>query len=471
MDKEKLIKFIEEQFTNDALPILMEYIKIHNLTPSVDPEWNTNNYQMDAAKLLSNWVQNQNIKGLNLTLIKDSDKTPVIYIEIPAFNSASKETFLLYGHFDKQPPYEGWKEGTGPFIPILDKVNNRLYGRGCADDGFAIFASILCIKGIQNQNLSHPRIVVIIEADEESGSVDLTYYLTTLSTKIGNPSLIICMDSVAADYDRLWVSTSLRGIISFFLTVKCLTMGIHSGVFGGTVPDSFMVMRNLISRVEDYKTGRIPDLEVEIPKEVIESTKKTAEILKDGLFARIPKTEGLKPLNKDNVELLLNNAWRPSFAVTGSTGIPDLQNAGNVLRPNTKFKFSFRIPPKLDPAKGFEVIQNKLTTNVPFNSTVVLENTPFVEGWVSPFTQDSLLKLFSLVSQTYYGNDYCDIGFGGSIPVMNVLLKLYPKAQFLITGVCNIDSYAHGPNENLDLTSTKKFICCMAHLISEHAKI
>ena len=466
MDKDKLIKFIEENFTKSALPGLFEYLKIHNGSPSTDPEWNTNNFQNDAAKILYNWIENQGVKNLEISLIKDSDKTPLIYVEIASFNTDSNETFLIYGHFDKQPPNDGWKPGYGPYSPVID--NNKLYGRGGADDGYSIFASILCIKAIQDQNLSHPRIVVILESDEESGSVDLAYYLTKISTKIGNPSLVVCLDSIGADYERLWITNSLRGVISFFATVKCLTKGIHSGVFGGLVPDSFMIMRNLMSKFEDYKTGRIPDLEVEIPQSVVESTTKTAETLQDSLFKNIPKVKGLEPLKKDNVELLLNNSWRPSFVICGSSGLPELKDSGNVLRPETTFKFSFRIPPSLQPSVGYEVIKEKMTTQVPYKSTILIENPSLFEGWISPENKSSLKNLFSTVSKTYYGNDYSEIGFGGTIPVMNILLRLYPKAQFIVTGICNIDSFAHGPNENMDLISTKKFMCCLAHIISEH---
>ena len=101
MNKDKLVKFIEDSFTNSALPTFCNYIKIQNLTPSVDPDWNTNNYQMDAAKLISQWIIDQKLAGLELTLVKDPDKTPMIFVEIPAYKTKSDKTFLLYGHFDK----------------------------------------------------------------------------------------------------------------------------------------------------------------------------------------------------------------------------------------------------------------------------------------------------------------------------------------------------------------------------------
>ena len=279
------------------------------------------------------------------------------------------------------------------------------------------------------------------------------------------------MDSVAADYDRLWISTTLRGLIAMFVNVKCLKVGLHSGIFGGTVPDSFMIMRNLISRFEDYNTGRIPLLEVDIPSKVYESTKITADLLKDKIFQNIPKVPSLLPLTTDYVEQLLNNSWRPSFVLTGSSGIPDISSAGNVLRPFTKAKFSFRIPPSLNVSTAFQNIKLAINKNVPYSATLEIEDAGYADGWVGPEMKDSLKTVLSEVSQSYYENDFCDIGFGGSIPVMNLLLQLYPKAQFMVSGVCNIDSFAHGPNENLDLTCCKKFICCLAQIVSEHEKI
>ena len=183
---------------------------------------------------------------------------------------------LLYGHLDKQPEMTGWRDGLGPWKPVIE--GDRLYGRGGADDGYAAFASLLAIEAAQASGLATRRCVVLIEASEESGSPDLPAYLEALADRIGTPSLVLCLDSGCLDYERLWVTTSLRGLAGGTLRVDILTEGVHSGEASGVVPSTFRICRELLDRIEDSFDGRIllPELHVEIPDDRREQAAATA---------------------------------------------------------------------------------------------------------------------------------------------------------------------------------------------------
>ena len=198
------------------------------------------------------WCRNQDIKGMRLDVIRLPERTPLIYIDIPG---DIENTVLLYGHLDKQPEMSGWAKGFGPWKPVLK--NNKLYGRGGADDGYAIFTSLLAIKILEAQNIPRARCVVIIEACEESGSYDLPFYIDHLKDKLGKPELVICLDSGCGNYDQLWSTTSLRGLVGGELKIEVLDEGIHSGDASGIVPSSFRLLRQILDRIEDPVSGQI----------------------------------------------------------------------------------------------------------------------------------------------------------------------------------------------------------------------
>src|SRR6478609_2367546 len=328
---------IDAMWEQSIVPTLQQYIRIPNQSPLFDPEWKQNGYMHQAVALARSWVEQQNVRGLKLEVKETEGRTPLIFMEI---DGDEKSTVLMYGHLDKQQAMVGWDEGYGPWTPVLR--DGKLYGRGGADDGYAIFATIAAIKSMQEQNIPHSRIVVIIECCEESGSIDLPYYIDKLSERIGTPRLVVCLDSGCGNYDQLWMTTSLRGSIVGNLTVEVLTEGVHSGDASGIVPSSFRILRILLDKLEDAESGRIkPEwLWVDIPPHRIDEAAETARIMGDEIWNKFPWIGKMRPVTKDAVELLLNRTWRPALAVTGQEGMPDLVQAGNVLRPKTAIKIS-----------------------------------------------------------------------------------------------------------------------------------
>lgn len=467
MNYDQTKKIISDEFDKEVIPALCEFIKIDNLSPFFDTEWYTNGKLDKAAEFCLAWVLRQGVKGLKGEIIKHEDKTPLIYIEIDSHGS--DKNCILYGHFDKQPHFTGWAEGLGPTTPVIK--DGLLYGRGGADDGYAVFSSIAAIKNIQLQGGKHGRIVIVIEGSEESGSPHLMHYINHLKDRIGSPDLMVCLDSGAQDYDRLWVTSSLRGMYMADLKVEVLHEGVHSGAGTGLAPDSFMIIRNLLDRLEDSKTGKIVDaLHVEIPKNRIEDAKKVADLKKDKILTEHVKLlPGVKGITDDFTELLLNNTWRPTLAITGAGGLPDYKVAGNVLRQSTTVRLSIRLPPSYDSSKAVGVVNEILTKDPPFNSKVTIEPRTPGNGWNNKEFSEKLHNHLNEASLNLWGKEYLSFGEGGSIPFIKQLADSFPACEIVVIGVLGPNSNAHSCNESLHIDYCKNITATLSHTLNNYA--
>jgi len=474
MDQQKLTQFIETGWDREVVPTLVEYIRIPNKSPAFDRDWASHGYMDKAVELFTGWAKPKLAKlpGAALEVVRLPSRTPVIFIEIPASGGKDKsdDRVLLYGHLDKQPEMTGWLEGYGPWIPRLE--GDKLYGRGGADDGYALFAALGAILALAEQGLPHARCVILIEACEESSSVDLPYYIEHLAARIGDPSLVVCLDSGCANYDQLWVTTSLRGTVACDLTVKVLTEGVHSGDASGIVPSSFRLLRQIVSRIENEVTGEIlPEaLHVQVPADRIAQARVAARALGEQLYTKFPFVKGMRPLTEDPIEMVLNRSWRPQLAVTGADGFPPIGNAGNVLRPSTTMRLSLRIPPTLEGKAGAAILEKLLKENPPYGAEVVLDRLEASTGWNAPKLAPWLEASLARASQSSFGREPAFMGEGGSIPFMNMLGKRFPQAQFVVTGVLGPHSNAHGPNEFLHIPTGKRVTAVVAQVLQDHAR-
>ena len=467
MNEEKNLRYVGELWDNSILPSLADYVKIPAKSPLFDANWETNGYMEDAVELMLTWVKKQDVQGLQIEVHRLPGKTPTILMSL---DGDSNDTVLIYGHLDKQPEFNGWEAGLGPFEPVFR--DGKLYGRGGADDGYAIYSAIAAIKSIQAQNLRLPRTVILIEASEESGSPDLPFYMDELEDTIGEPGLVIALDSTAGNYDQLWITTSLRGMLIADLTVRVLTEGVHSGAAGGIVPSSFRLLRQIISRLEDENTGVIlPDfLNEQVPDVRRQEAIEAAMVLKTTFEDMYPFAGDGKPLSDDPTELVLNNTWATSLAVTGLGGAPSPEEAGNVLRPETTARLALRIPPTIDEKAAADSLTKLLTEAAPNGAEVTVDMHEPCAGWHAPVTADSLRASLSKASMDYFGADAMYIGCGGSIPFMEFLANKFPEAQFVVTGVLGPRSNAHGPNEFLHLPCAKKITAVTASLLYDWAR-
>jgi acetylornithine deacetylase/succinyl-diaminopimelate desuccinylase-like protein len=465
MSSQDTTRFISSIWDEQIVPRLVDYIKIPNKSPMFDAKWAEHGYMDQAVALMEQWARAQPIAGMKLEVVRLLGRTPLIFIDIPG---QGNDCVLLYGHLDKQPEMTGWSAHLGPWKPVLE--GDRLYGRGSADDGYAIFGSLTAIAALEAQNIPHARCVVMIEACEESGSYDLPYYVDHLAARIGQPSLVVCLDSGCGNYDQLWLTTSLRGMSGGNLTVKVLEEGVHSGDASGIVPSSFRILRQILSRLEDEMTGVIKprELYVEIPAQRVEQAKITAKVLGDAVYSKFPLVPGMQTVTSDLAELVLNRTWRPALSITGMGGLPALDSAGNVLRPFTAVKVSLRLPPTLDAAKAGDVLKKLLEKDPPYGAKVQFDLEKASAGWNAPQLSPWLERSVDAASRTYFGAPPAYNGEGGTIPFMGMLGEKFPRAQFLITGVLGPHSNAHGPNEFLHVPTGKKLTMCVAKVVADH---
>ena len=461
----KTQSFVDGFWDDEILPAIQDYIRVPNVSPLFDPDWEKHGHMEKALELVKGWVEDHKPEGSTLHVGRLPHRTPLLVLEVPG---KTEQTVLMYGHLDKQPEMTGWREGLGPWMPVIE--GEKLYGRGGADDGYAVFASICALRALREQNLDHARVVVLIEFSEESGSPDLPPYVDHFEELLGQPELVVCLDSGAGNYDQFWSTTSLRGLVGGTLNVEVLQEGVHSGDASGIVPSSSRLLRLLLDRLEDAATGEIrPDaLRVSIPKQRLEQAHRVATVLKDEVYSKFPWVEGMRPVDEDPTELVLNRTWRPQLEITGQDGIPALQNAGNVLRPFTTLNLSLRIPPTLSTAKAQTIVKELLEKDPPYGANVAVNFHKPAQGWNAPELATWLDEAIREASETFYGKPALHMGEGGSIPFMGMLGEKFPKAQFVITGVLGPKSNAHGPNEFLHIDYAKKLTGCVAHILEKH---
>jgi acetylornithine deacetylase/succinyl-diaminopimelate desuccinylase-like protein len=461
--------WVEQQFEASIVPTLLRYIEIPNKSPAFDAGWRQAGHMARAVELLAGWARAALPEGATLDVVQIGERTPVIFIELPATGGAHGDTVLLYGHLDKQPEMTGWRAGLGPWQPVLE--GDKLYGRGGADDGYAIFASVTALAALRRDNLPHARAVVLIEACEESGSYDLPAYIEHLAPRIGEPSLVVCLDSGCANFDQLWSTTSLRGIVVGTLEVSLLGEGVHSGDASGVVASSFRVARQLLDRLEDASTGaiKLEELAVPIPPERAEQARRAAEVLGDEVWSKFPLHAGVAPVRAASAELILNRTWRSALAITGADGLPTIANAGNVMRPFTRLKLSLRVPPRLDAKRAAAQVKALLEKDPPYGAQVSFTGEGGASGWDAPKLAPWLAVALENASKRHFGKPAMYLGEGGSIPFMGMLGEKFPSAQFCITGVLGPGSNAHGPNEFLHLPTARKLTLCVADVLAAHA--
>ena len=470
LDKARADRFVGELWDDAIVPQLVDYIRIPNKSPMFDAHWASHGYMDDAVKLMETWARAQPIAGMHVEVVRLDGRTPLILIDIPASDGAAsgEDCVLLYGHLDKQPEMSGWSDGLGPWQPVIR--GDKLFGRGGADDGYAIFGSLAAIMALREQKLAHARCVILIEACEESGSYDLPYYVDHLADRIGKPSLVVCLDSGCGNYDQLWCTTSLRGLAGGNLIVNVLSEGVHSGDASGIVPSSFRILRQLLSRLEDEASGtiKVDGLFAPIPEDRLVQARKVADVMGTAVYDKFPFLPGMTPMSADLTELVLNRTWRPALSVTGADGLPQLDNAGNVLRPCTAVKLSLRLPPTLDGEVAGAILQKLLLDNPPNGAHVSFQLEKSSTGWNAPPLSDWLNHAIDHASQDFFGRPAVFMGEGGTIPFMGMLGEKFPGAQFMITGVLGPHSNAHGPNEFLHIPTGKRVTACVARVLAEH---
>lgn len=489
MDLSEIGRFVDRRWRDDLLPRLVDYVRVPAKSPAFDPNWAEHGHLDAVVRSARDWAQALPgsvgagvLPGLTIEIVRIEGRTPCIVFDAPATQGAGGDaTVMFYGHLDKQPEMSGWRDELGPWKPVVE--GNKLYGRGSADDGYAVFAALTAIAAIDLQQAARPRCVGLIETCEESGSYDLPAYLDLLTPRFGAVKLVVALDSGCGNYDQLWVTTSLRGLIGGVLSVEILSEGVHSGNASGIVPSSFRIARRLLDRIDDSRTGRVLSeaFHAPIPAARMAEAQAAGAILGDAVWKQFPwvgcsheahhhgdaAMVSAQPTTTDPIEAILARTWRPALSVTGGAGLPSVDAAGNVLRSKTALKLSMRLPPTVDGERASAELKRLLEADPPYQARVRFEADWAASGWNAPPTAPWLKERLDRLSHDCFGREAAWMGEGGTIPFMNMLGDYFPDAQFLITGVLGPQSNAHGPNEFLRIDYAQTLTRLVAGVVGE----
>jgi acetylornithine deacetylase/succinyl-diaminopimelate desuccinylase-like protein len=482
LDRARVAARVAEAWDRDIVKVLHDYVRIPNVSPAYDPGWAGAGHMDRAVALVRDWCEGQRDRELADAVVGVSElpgRTPLVLVDIPAHglpadadgdgDQGEGDAVLLYGHLDKQPPFDGWRDGLGPWEPVVD--GDRLYGRGAADDGYAVFAALTALAAVRAAGGAHHRCLLLIEASEESGSPDLLAHLDALGDQLVTPSLVIGLDSGCGDWDHLWVTTSLRGLIDLVVRIEVLTEGVHSGSAGGIVPSTFRVLRQLLDRIEDPATGELtlPELHVEVPELRRRQIADTAAEVGD-LAAHLPFAPGVGPISRHPEQQILAQTWGPALEITGLDGAPPTSAAGNVLRPVTAARLSIRVPPTADAKIAAGAVIQRLRAAPPYGARVTVEPRAAESGWHAPPESPWLAAALQAAAMAAYDRPPRAMGEGGTIPFMGMLGRRFPDAEYVVTGVLGPESNAHGPNEFLHLPMARRVTTAVAYLLDAHAR-
>jgi acetylornithine deacetylase/succinyl-diaminopimelate desuccinylase-like protein len=471
MDQSEVREAVAGRWIDQVMPSLAGLVEIPALSPSFDADWAAHGHLRAAVDHVWAWIATRGVPGARFELVELEGRSPLLLVDVPATPGAGdKGTVILYGHLDKQPPVGGWSEGLGPWKAVFR--DGRLYGRGAVDDGYSGYAATTALEAIHAAGGEHARAVLLLETGEESGSADLPAYMEHLAGRLGDVTLVVCLDAGGEDYERLWLTQSLRGIAEATVTVRVLESGLHSGLASGIVPSSFRILRQLLDRLEDSATGeiKIAEMNVPIPQSARDAAEQLVALGLGSVMLRYPLVAGMRPVSDDDVELLLNNTWRPTLSVTGGSGLPEPADAGNVLRASTTLKLSFRIPPAVDGQAALSALEKALTTDVPYGAQVEITGLQAVNGWSAPEPAPWLSAALTRLGDEVFGKQHGSMGMGGSVPFMELLGRLYPQAQFVVTGALGSDSNMHVPDEWLNIAFAQQVTEAIAHILDAHAR-
>jgi acetylornithine deacetylase/succinyl-diaminopimelate desuccinylase-like protein len=370
---------------------------------------------------------------------------PAVFGEVPGPTGAP--TVLLYAHHDVQPPGDAAVWDSPPFEPQVR--DGRLYGRGSTDDKAGIVTHLAALRA---HDAAPPvGVKVFVEGEEESGSEHLPDFLQRQRDLLRAEVLVLA----DASNWRLGVpalTTSLRGLVDCVVEVRTLEHAVHSGMYGGPVPDALIAMARLLASLHDDKgTVAISGLEGD----------RAAQVEFDEADYRADATavEGLELIGQGSISERL---WTlPAVSVLGIDA-PRVAESSNQIVPMARAVVSMRIPPGVEAAKAMDALVGHLERNAPWGARVTV--TPRSEG--EPFAVDAARPAHDAARRAFrdaWDHDSVDVGAGGSIPFVKVFVDAFPDAAILLTGVEDPDGRAHGENESVHLGELER--ACVAETL------
>jgi acetylornithine deacetylase/succinyl-diaminopimelate desuccinylase-like protein len=364
-----------------------------------------------------------------------------------------RPTVLLYAHHDVQPPGHDGEWESSPFEPTVR--GDRLYGRGAADDKAGVMAHIASIRAlVQAEGADFDLgLALFIEGEEEFGSRSFATFLEENRDALRG-DVIVVADSNNWDIDTPAITTGLRGNVTFRLTVRTLAHASHSGMFGGAVPDAMLATIRLLATLHDA------DGAVAVAG-LTSRDAATPDYSEDQLRLETGLLDGVAPIGRGTI---LSRIWsQPSITVTGIDA-PSVANASNTLAPMVSVRISARIAPGQPAGDAYRALAEHLHANAPFGAALEIDDVDTGEAFLVDTSGWAVAEARQAMTEAW-GVDPVDIGVGGSIPFIADLVRVFPEAQILVTGVEDPDSRAHSPNESLHLGVFKRAVLSEAFLL------
>lgn len=458
--------FIRTAWSGETLEALSAFVRIPSKSTAFDPHWEKNGFLTQALEEAALWGRKL-FPSATFEICRKPGIPPALFVEIPATLGHDGDPAFFYGHFDKQPETEGWSDGLGPWTPVVK--DGRLYGRGAADDGYSFYMALTAVKSLECAGIAHARIVGLFETNEESGSYGLKDFLLELQSRFGRPAFLGILDLSLCDYNRVWLTQSLRGVVSFRLTVEVLESPVHSGSASGIVPSSFAVMRALLDRLEDPLTGRVKlsAFHTQMPERHHKTLEQSAKLRGEAVWKSFPWKDATEPRSRDPREAIVLNTWEPTLSVLGADGLPSSAQASALIRPSTSLLLSFRIPPYVDAKTALAQAEEVLMHDIPCSATVTIDDKRAESGFDVPALAPWLEAALDEASIKYFGNPCERIFEGATIGTMKDFGEIFPGSPFFNTGVLGTKEHAHAPDESIDLAYAEQLTKVIADVIEK----
>lgn len=446
-------RYVNEQMSS-ALTTLAELVAIPSVSwDSFDPAEGVRCAQAvkDYAAQLEFF---ESIEILTASLPSGTEQgRPAVLARRPARNGAP--TVLLYAHSDVQPPGDSQEWQTDPFVAT--RIGDRIFGRGAADDKAGIVSHVESIRALLKlQPDTNLGFVLFVEGEEEAGSPSFEAFLETYKEQL-KADVIIVADSTNYTAETPALTVSLRGNVTINVTVRTLDHALHSGMFGGAVPDAFLAFNSVISScyAEDGSCV-IPGIQG--------YDMKTPPYTEAQVRAESGVLENVQLIGRGTI---LNRLWNePTLTVTGMD-IPPVSEASNTLLPSVRARLSLRIPPNVDATVAAENIIQFLHEHVPFGAELTCDDVNVGQGY--QVADDEASEQVREAMALAWSAKVVDIGVGGSIPFIASFAEAFPAASVLVTGVEDPDSRAHSPNESLHVGAFEKAIVAQTLFLSSMA--
>lgn len=456
-----LIDLARSHWEGDALEGLKDFIRLPSLSTAFDPDWREHGFLLKALENAKAWGEKHFPEG-TFEILTDDKAPPALFVDIPGTRTDEHNPAFFYGHFDKQP--ETLVDGWEPFNPIIK--DGMLYGRGSVDDGYSFFTALTALKTLDDAKLPRPRATGLFETNEESGSAGLATYLNQIAPRVGSPAFMAIIDLGAQDYDRLWLTQSLRGTLNCTVTVKVLAHPVHSGMASGLVPDSFRILRQLLNRVEDPETGavRLESFKTEPDEKTIEAMKSLLPTY--NARAGYQWAGSTQAMGDGALSTLLTNTWYPTLTVVGAD-LPHPKKAGALIHAEKSLRLSCRVSPGANPEAAFEELKTVLTTNVPYDAEVTITDVEYSPGFMAPAFEPAFQRAVTESAQAFFNAEPGHIFCGASIGTLRNFQLTFPKAPFINTGSMGPGANAHAPFEHLNLPYNVKLTAFFADLLTK----